>query len=109
MAGLILALALAAQPVPPAQVPTAQAAPAKVHAYHDVVISPKGDRVAALEADDSADSEAEPHWLVVVRNRADGKVLAEFDPCASCFYGAPTWSADGRALAFVSSGQTARA
>jgi len=97
MAGLILALALAAQPVPPAH----------VHDYHDVTISPKGDRIAAVEFDELLDSEAEPRGPIVIRNRTDGKILAQYDPCRACFYGAPAWSPDGAALAFVASDRKA--
>ncbi|WP_372786787.1 prolyl oligopeptidase family serine peptidase [Phenylobacterium sp.] len=98
MSALIMALALAGAPSPPAL----------VHGYHDVVISPKGDLIAAVEADELAQSEAEPHPVVVVRNRADGKVLATYDPCPICFYSGAAWSPDGQALAFVSSDRKAR-
>ena len=97
MAGLVLALALAAA-TPPAQ----------VHDYRDVVISPQGDRIAAIESDDPFASEAEPHPVVVVRNRADGAILSTYDPCKTCFYGGLAWSPDGQALAFVSSNRKAR-
>ena len=98
MPGLLLALALAATPTPPAQ----------VHEYHEVVISPKGDLIAAIEIDDLFQSEAEPHPVVVVRARADGAILARYDPCAKCFYSGAAWSPDGQALAFVSSDRTAK-
>ena len=98
MAGLMMALALAAQPAPPAQ----------VHLYHDLILSPKGDRIATIEADELFQSEAEPHPVVVVRNRADGKVLATYDPCPTCFYSGAAWSPDGQALAFVSSDRKAK-
>jgi dipeptidyl aminopeptidase/acylaminoacyl peptidase len=89
----MLALALAAAPVPPDH----------VHLYHDVVISPKGDLIAAIEADDPLTSEAEPHPVVVVRKRADGAIVGQYDPCKTCFYSSAAWSPDGQALAFVSS------
>ncbi len=97
MAGWMMALALAA--VTP---------PDHVHQYHDVMISPKGDLVAAVESDDPFASEAEPHGQVVVRNRTDGKIVAQYDPCSACFYGGLAWSHDGQALAFVSSNRKAR-
>jgi len=102
MAGLMMALALAAQAGPQ------PAPPATVHAYHDVVISPKGDLVASVETDELLQSEAEPHPVVVVRNRTDGKVVGQYDPCPTCFYAAAAWSPDGQALAFVSSNRKAR-
>jgi dipeptidyl aminopeptidase/acylaminoacyl peptidase len=98
MPGLMLALALAGAPVPPDH----------VHQYHDVVISPKGDLIAAIEADDPLKSEAEPHPVVVVRNRADGAIVAQYDPCKTCFYSGAAWSPDGQALAFVSSNRKAK-
>jgi dipeptidyl aminopeptidase/acylaminoacyl peptidase len=93
MPGLLLALALAGAPTPPVQ----------VHDYHDVVISPRGDLIAAIEADELLQSEAEPHGVVVVRAAADGAILAKYDPCPVCFYSGATWSPDGQALAFVAS------
>ncbi|MDB5437227.1 MAG: family peptidase, partial [Phenylobacterium sp.] len=93
MAGLMMALALAAQPAPAAQ----------VRGYQDLALSPKGDLIATVETDELFQSEADPHGVVVVRNRANGKVVARYDPCASCFYAGPAWSPDGAALAFVSS------
>ncbi|THD63664.1 S9 family peptidase [Phenylobacterium sp.] len=102
MAGLIMALALAAAP---AAGPTP---PDKVHQYHDVVISPAGDLIAGIESDDPLQSEADPHPVVVVRSRADGKVLATYDPCPTCFYAGAAWSPDGKALAFVSSNRKTR-
>jgi dipeptidyl aminopeptidase/acylaminoacyl peptidase len=96
MPGLLLALALAGAP------------PAQVRDYKDVVISPKGDRIASVEADELFESEAEPHPIVVVRARVDGAVLARYDPCGACFYSGATWSPDGQALAFVSSNHKAR-
>jgi dipeptidyl aminopeptidase/acylaminoacyl peptidase len=98
MPGLMLALALAAAPVPPDH----------VHQFHDVVISPKGDLIAAVEADDPLKSEAEPHPVVVIRNRTDGAVVGRYDPCKTCFYSGAAWSPDGASLVFVSSDRKAR-
>jgi dipeptidyl aminopeptidase/acylaminoacyl peptidase len=98
MSAWMMALALAAQSAPPGL----------VHTYQDVTISPRGDQVAALEADELSQSEAEPHVMVVVRARADGKILARYNPCPTCFYSGVAWSPDGQALAFVASDRKAR-
>ena len=79
MPGLMLALALAAAPQ------AAPTPPDHVRQYRDVVISPKGDLIAAIESDDPLKSEAEPHPVVVVRSRTDGAVVAQYDPCKTCF------------------------
>jgi dipeptidyl aminopeptidase/acylaminoacyl peptidase len=89
MAGLAAALAVAATAV------------AGVHQYERVALSPGGELVAAIERVELAGRSAEPHASVVVRKAADGTVVASYDPCAACAYYDPTWSPDGRALAFA--------
>jgi dipeptidyl aminopeptidase/acylaminoacyl peptidase len=98
MAGLLLALALAAAP----------AAPAQVHDYREVMISPEGDLIAAVESDDLAASEAEPHGAVVIRRRADGEIVTRVDPCSTCAYADPAWSPDGQSLVFVATDRKAK-
>ena len=99
MAGLFLTLAAAAAAASP---------PASVHHFHDVAISPNGGLIAAIEADDLAQSEGEPHGAVVIRERAGGKVVASYDPCPTCAYADAAWSPDGQALVFVASERKAR-
>jgi dipeptidyl aminopeptidase/acylaminoacyl peptidase len=108
MAGLILALALAAQPAAGAANVATPSQPAQVRQYHDVTISPRGDQVVSVEDDELANSEADPHEAVVVRSRASGEVIARYDPCSTCFYANPAWSPDGQALAFVANNRRAR-
>ena len=103
MPGLLLALALAGAATPSAPNP-----PSQVHDYRGVMISPKGDWIVAIESDELFQSEAEPHPVVVVRGRADGAILAKYDPCPTCFYSGAAWSPDGQALVFVSSNRKAR-
>src|SRR5579859_1107221 len=98
MAGLLLALALAAQPT----------APGQVHQYRDVTISPKGDQIAAIESDDPFQSETDPHPVVVIHDRTDGKILAQYDPCKTCTYSGAAWSPDGQALALIATDRKAR-
>jgi dipeptidyl aminopeptidase/acylaminoacyl peptidase len=113
MVGLMMAFALAVQPAPPAgrmgaAGPAASGPPDHVHLYHDVMISPDGDRVASVEADEALDSEAEPREIVVIRARADGKILATYDPNPGHFYTDAAWSPDGKTLVFVASDRRAR-
>jgi dipeptidyl aminopeptidase/acylaminoacyl peptidase len=78
----------------------AAAAPDGLHRFRDVVLSATGD-VAAVESIVPLDTGApDPHAAVVVRS-ATGAVLRRIDPCPTCSYGAPAWSPDGAALAFV--------
>jgi dipeptidyl aminopeptidase/acylaminoacyl peptidase len=102
MSALMMALALAASQT------STGGPPAQVHDYRDVLISPDGARIAAIETDDPFASEADPHPVVVIRNRTDGAIVATYDPCKSCFYAGLAWSPDGQALAFVSSNRKAR-
>ncbi len=67
-----------------------------VHGYAGLAISPKGDRLAAIEA-----SGGEAHMAIVVRAVADGHVVRTIDPCAACSYSGLTFAPDG-SLAFVS-------
>src|SRR5689334_11149727 len=103
MAGLVLALALAAQVSPAAADP-----PAQVRLYHDVTLAPAGDRIASVEADEPLDSEAGPHARAAIRRAATGEVLAQYDPCRACFSSGLAWSPDGASLAFVASDRRAR-
>ena len=108
MVGSVLALAFAAAV---AQAPAAAAAPAEptqVRLYHQVALSPQGDRVVAIETDDLPGSEIEPHESVTVRSRVTGELLGRLDPCGGCDYVDPAWSADGSALAFVARDRIAR-
>jgi dipeptidyl aminopeptidase/acylaminoacyl peptidase len=70
--------------------------------YRSVAISPAGDRVVSLESIDSGNGKR-PHATVVVRDASTGAIAAEFDPCSTCSYDKPSWSPDGKALAFVAS------
>ncbi|WP_229202083.1 S9 family peptidase [Pseudoduganella aquatica] len=71
--------------------------------YRSLALSGAGDRVVALEANDPGGLPRRPHSTVVVRDAASGKVLNEYDPCATCSYDRPSWAPDGRSLAFIAS------
>jgi dipeptidyl aminopeptidase/acylaminoacyl peptidase len=74
--------------------------------YRSVAISPAGDRVVSLESIDTGNGKR-PHPTVVVRDASTGAITAEFDPCSTCSYDKPSWSPDGKALAFIASDKRA--
>jgi dipeptidyl aminopeptidase/acylaminoacyl peptidase len=75
---------------------------AAIRDYRSVAISPAGDRVVSLESIDTGNGKR-PHPTIVVRDASTGAIAAEFDPCSTCSYDKPSWSPDGKALAFVAS------
>ena len=80
----------------------AEAPGAAIRDYRSVAISPAGDRVVSLESIDTGNGKR-PHATVVVRDASTGAIAAEFDPCSTCSYDKPSWSSNGKALAFVAS------
>jgi len=74
--------------------------------YRSVAISPAGDRVVSLESIDTGNGKR-PHPTVVVRDASTGAISAEFDPCSTCSYDKPSWSPDGKSLAFIASDKRA--
>ncbi|HEU4374000.1 MAG TPA: S9 family peptidase [Telluria sp.] len=79
------------------------AAPQGIHGYKMLAISAAGDRIAAIESVASEGSGKRPHGVINVRDAASGKMLASYDPCATCTYDFPSWSPDRSALAFIAS------
>jgi len=67
------------------------------HKFEDLAISPRGEAVAAVEAEDAVGA----HGTIVLRRVSDGRQLRTIDPCAGCEYSDPVFAADGR-LAFLS-------
>jgi dipeptidyl aminopeptidase/acylaminoacyl peptidase len=84
------------------------AAPQGMHEYRALAISGAGERVAAIESVDPGGLPKRPHAVINVRDAASGKVLASYDPCASCAYDFPSWSPDRNALAFIATDAKAR-
>ena len=88
---LLLALALPAAAI---------AAP--LHRFDAVAIAPDGQHVAAIESDDVA-ADIAPPLSLVIHDLAGGATTVAL-PCTAgpnCRVGSPTWSADGRRLAFL--------
>jgi dipeptidyl aminopeptidase/acylaminoacyl peptidase len=81
----------------------AAAAPQGMHEYRALAISGTGERIAAIESVDPGGLPKRPHAVINVRDAASGKVLATYDPCASCGYDFPSWSPDRNALSFIAS------
>ncbi|MDN2707845.1 S9 family peptidase [Janthinobacterium sp. SUN118] len=87
---------------------TVQAAPAvksgtapALRDYRAVALSGNGQRIVAIESSKAGAQPQRPHAAIVVRDAANGAIVQEFDPCAVCSYDKPSWSPDGRQLAFV--------
>lgn len=79
------------------------AANVAVRDYKAVALSPSGERIAALESVDTGVPGNRPHAIVVVRDAATGRIVREYDPCKACSYDRPSWSPDGRSVAFIGS------
>jgi dipeptidyl aminopeptidase/acylaminoacyl peptidase len=83
----------------------AQAAPERlVHRYLNVEISPNGELVASVEGDSSKSGGAPTVRDLVIRHGSGGAAIAIPMPCGrvpECWPDSPTWSADGKRLAFA--------
>lgn len=64
-------------------------------------MTPAGDRLAVIEADQADNATSEPHKRLVIRAAKDGAVLSTQDPCPACDYKDPAFSPDGKRLAFL--------
>lgn len=78
-----------------------QAAPLALHDYRAVALSADGQRIVAIESANPGGLAQRPHASIVVRDASSGAIVQQFDPCATCSYDKPSWSPDGRQLAFV--------
>jgi dipeptidyl aminopeptidase/acylaminoacyl peptidase len=76
------------------------AAPVVIRDHDHLALSPKGDLILDVEADDPGNLSDDPHGKVVMHS-ADGKLLGTYDPCGTCKYSDTAWSPDGSAFAFI--------
>ena len=101
MFGLAAAIALLSGAPTPAPPPATAELPAHRHIYAGLALAPAADRWVAVESDEIDASMDDPHRRVVVRSTADGRPRLVLDPCTTCAYGDPTFSPDGRQIAFL--------
>src|ERR1700753_122236 len=81
----------------------ALAAPVVIHDHDTLALSAAGDKVADTESLDPGNLPKEPHGTVIVRG-ADGKQIAQYDPCKDCKYTDIAWSPKGDVFAFIGRG-----
>src|SRR4051812_14981529 len=72
-----------------------------LHQFADVAISPRGDRVAAVESDDEPNSTQRPAERVVIRDARTGAKLATLPSCQGCTYAGLAFASDGALLTVV--------
>jgi dipeptidyl aminopeptidase/acylaminoacyl peptidase len=84
------------------------AAPAGIHTYQGVVISPDGQVVASIDGfEPFGDGDTHQHSTIVIRSAKDGAVMGRIDPCETCRYAGLVWSPNGASLAFVATDRKA--
>jgi dipeptidyl aminopeptidase/acylaminoacyl peptidase len=79
-----------------------------LHQYSDLALSPAGDRVAAVESDQQANSSTRAQEHVVIRDARTGAVMSRLATCAGCTYSGLAFTPDGRLLTIVEDKSTTR-
>ena len=96
-------LAFAAAALAPPSLARAVPPPARaLHLFGAITLSPDGRHLASIETDDIA-AEIRPPVRLLIRDLDGGAVTVAL-PCAGrpgCVPSSPSWSADGRQLAFL--------
>jgi dipeptidyl aminopeptidase/acylaminoacyl peptidase len=73
---------------------------ATIRTFGSLALSPAGDRIATLESVQDLDANTATRAVVTLREATTGRVVATYDPCATCGYSDPTFAPDGT-LAFL--------
>ena len=97
----ILALALATVSFLPA-------AAMPLHQFSDLALSPRGDRIVAVETDQEPNSSTHPQERAVVRDSRTGAIISTLPVCAGCTYHGLAFTPDGRILTIVEDQGTTR-
>ncbi|AOX20933.1 S9 family peptidase [Kozakia baliensis] len=78
-----------------------QAMAKPLHDFANVTLSPDGAHLATLEKNESEQPGTRVPNQIVLRNLPDGAPQLVGLPCAACEPTSPTWSQDGKHLAFI--------
>lgn len=73
-----------------------------IREYRNVAISGDGERLVAIETPPAVGGQRQ-HAAIVVRDGSNGRILWASDPCGSCSYDRPSWSPNGKSVAFIGS------
>jgi dipeptidyl aminopeptidase/acylaminoacyl peptidase len=84
------------------------AAAMPLHEFSELVLSPGGDRIAAVESDEQQNSSTRAQEHVVIRDARTGAVLSRLPACTGCTYHDLGFAPDGRLLTILEDKGTTR-